>query len=242
MTLEGTNTYVVGRAPAYVIDPGPADPAHLEAVRREAADRGGIAGILLTHSHADHSAGVSMLDAPLLIGEVGFGDEGSGAKGGDPAGPARGSAEPREAGPFEILTTPGHAADHLCFLLGRVGFCGDLVLGHGSSFVPPDGGSLTAYLDSLRLLRAANLELLCPGHGPYITDPAARIDEYLEHRMMREERLVSALGEGVRSRARLLDLAWDDVPVELRGAAAVVMQAHLEKLAAEGRLPDDITE
>jgi glyoxylase-like metal-dependent hydrolase (beta-lactamase superfamily II) len=242
MTLEGTNTYVVGRAPAYVIDPGPADPAHLEAVRREAADRGGIAGILLTHSHADHSAGVSMLDAPLLIGEVGFGDEGSGAKGGDPAGPARGSAEPREAGPFEILATPGHAADHLCFLLGRVGFCGDLVLGHGSSFVPPDGGSLTAYLDSLRLLRAANLELLCPGHGPYITGPAARIDEYLEHRMMREERLVSALGEGVRSRARLLDLAWDDVPVELRGAAAVVMQAHLEKLAAEGRLPDDITE
>jgi glyoxylase-like metal-dependent hydrolase (beta-lactamase superfamily II) len=242
MTLEGTNTYVVGRAPAYVIDPGPADPAHLEAVRREAADRGGIAGILLTHSHADHSAGVSMLDAPLLIGEVGFGDEGSGAKGGNPAGPARGSAEPREAGPFEILETPGHAADHLCFLLGRVGFCGDLVLGHGSSFVPPDGGSLTAYLDSLRLLRAANLELLCPGHGPYITDPAARIDEYLEHRMMREERLVSALGEGVRSRARLLDLAWDDVPVELRGAAAVVMQAHLEKLAAEGRLPDDITE
>jgi glyoxylase-like metal-dependent hydrolase (beta-lactamase superfamily II) len=108
--------------------------------------------------------------------------------------------------------------------------------------VPPDGGSLTAYLDSLRRLRAANLDLLCPGHGPYITDPAAKIDEYLEHRMMREERLVSALGEGVRSRARLLDLAWDDVPVELRGAAAVVMQAHLEKLAAEGRLPDDITE
>jgi glyoxylase-like metal-dependent hydrolase (beta-lactamase superfamily II) len=242
MTLDGTNTYVVGRAPAYVIDPGPADPAHLEAVRREAADRGGLAGILLTHSHADHSAGVSMLDAPLLIGEVGFGDEGSGAKGGDPAGPASGSAEPREAGPFEILATPGHAADHLCFLLGRVGFCGDLVLGHGSSFVPPDGGSLTAYLDSLRLLRAANLELLCPGHGPYITDPAAKIDEYLEHRMMREERLVSALREGVRSRARLLDLAWDDVPVELRGAAAVVMQAHLEKLAAEGRLPDDVTE
>jgi glyoxylase-like metal-dependent hydrolase (beta-lactamase superfamily II) len=242
MTLEGTNTYVVGRAPAYVIDPGPADPTHLEAVRRAAADRGGVAGILLTHSHADHSAGVSMLDAPLLVGEVGMGDEGSGARGADPAGPARGSAQARRVGPFEVLATPGHAADHVCFLLGRVGFCGDLVLGHGSSFVPPDGGSLTAYLDSLRRLRAANLELLCPGHGPYITDPAAKVDEYLEHRMMREERLVSALGEGVRSRARLLDLAWDDVPVELRGAAAVVMQAHLEKLAAEGRLPDDITE
>ncbi len=111
------------------------------------------------------------------------------------------------------------------------------MLGRGSSFVPPGGGSLAAYLDSLERLRAADLELLYPGHGPLIEDPAAKIDEYLEHRLMRERRLLAELEKGERSRARLLALVWDDVPDELRPAAAVVMQAHLEKLEAEGRLP-----
>jgi glyoxylase-like metal-dependent hydrolase (beta-lactamase superfamily II) len=238
MTLEGTNTYVVGSKPAYVIDPGPADESHLEAVRAAALDRGGIAGVLLTHSHADHSAAVPMLGAPLLFGEVGAGDETSGESGAGRGSVARATeVDPGRVGPFEVLATPGHATDHVCFLLGKVGFCGDLVLGHGSSFVPPDGGSLSAYLESLERLRAANLELLCPGHGPLIEDPAAKVDEYLEHRLMRERRLLAELEKGQRSRARLLDRVWDDVPDELRPAAAVVMQAHLEKLGAEGRLP-----
>jgi glyoxylase-like metal-dependent hydrolase (beta-lactamase superfamily II) len=152
------------------------------------------------------------------------------------------AVDPGRVGPFEVLPTPGHAADHVCFLLGKVGLCGDLVLGHGSSFVPPDGGSLAAYLDSLERLRAADLELLCPGHGPLIEDPAAKIDEYLEHRLMRERRLLSELERGERSRTRLLGRVWDDVPEELRPAAAAVMQAHLEKLEAEGRLPQDISD
>ncbi len=243
MTLEGTNTYVVGSNPAYVIDPGPAEASHLDAVRAAAEDRGGIAGVLLTHSHADHSAAVPVLGAPLLFGKVGGGDETSGepgaerrSAGSDPA------AEPRRVGPFETLPTPGHATDHVCFLFGQVGFCGDLVLGHGSSFVPPDGGSLAAYLDSLGRLRAAGLELLCPGHGPYIEDPEAKLDEYLEHRLMRERRLLAELERGERSRARLLDRVWEDVPKELRPVAAVVMQAHLEKLEAEGRLPKGVGE
>ena len=238
MTLEGTNTYVVGSKPAYVIDPGPADESHLEAVREAARDRGGIAGVLLTHSHADHSAAVPMLGAPLLFGEVGAGDETSRGPGAERGRMGRAPvADPGRVGPFEVLPTPGHAADHVCFVLGRVGFCGDLVLGRGSSFVPPGGGSLAAYLDSLERLRAADLELLYPGHGPLIEDPAAKIDEYLEHRLMRERRLLAELEKGERSRARLLALVWDDVPDELRPAAAVVMQAHLEKLEAEGRLP-----
>jgi glyoxylase-like metal-dependent hydrolase (beta-lactamase superfamily II) len=243
MTLEGTNSYLVGSHPAYVIDPGPADQRHLQAVRAAAEDRGGIAGVLLTHSHADHSAAVPMLGAPLLFGDVGAGDETSGQPGAarGPAGFAVAVEHPR-VGPFEALPTPGHAVDHFCFVLGEVGFCGDLVLGHGSSFVPPDGGSLAAYLDSLERLRAADLELLCPGHGPYIEDPPSKIDEYLEHRLMRERRLTAALQRGERSRARLLDVVWDDVPEPLRPAAAVVMEAHLEKLEAEGRLPRDISD
>jgi glyoxylase-like metal-dependent hydrolase (beta-lactamase superfamily II) len=249
MTLEGTNTYVVGRDPAYVIDPGPADEAHVAAVRVLTEEHGRLGGVLLTHSHGDHSAGVPMLDAPLLYGEVGAGDEASGGPRDEtssvygaepPSGSSQAGWEAQEVGPFEVLPTPGHAGDHVCFLLGPVCFCGDLILGRGSSFVPPDGGSLVAYLESLERLRAVDLELLCPGHGPYIADPKARIDEYIEHRLMRERKLVAALQSGERSRSRLLELAWDDVPAELRGAAAIVMQAHLEKLEAEGRLPDDL--
>jgi glyoxylase-like metal-dependent hydrolase (beta-lactamase superfamily II) len=138
-------------------------------------------------------------------------------------------------GPFEVLPTPGHSVDHVCLLLGRVCFSGDLILGEGWSFVPPDGGSLAAYMDSLAKLRARDLELICPGHGPFVTDPGAKIVEYLDHRLERERKLTAALAEGMRSRRELLDAAWDDVPEELRPAAALVMQAHLEKLEAEGR-------
>jgi glyoxylase-like metal-dependent hydrolase (beta-lactamase superfamily II) len=219
MTLEGTNTYVVGRDPALVIDPGPDDRGHLDAVAAEAERRGGLGGVLLTHSHADHSAGASLLDAPVMWGD--------------------GASDP---GPFTVLRTPGHAQDHVCFLLAGACFTGDLILGAGSSIVPPDGGSLAAYLDSLRSLQGLDLELLCPGHGPFVTDPAAKIAEYLEHRLERERKLVVALDGGERSRARLLDAAWDDVPVELRGAAALAMQAHLAKLNAEGRLPPDLAD
>jgi glyoxylase-like metal-dependent hydrolase (beta-lactamase superfamily II) len=199
--------------PVYLIAPGPAAVAHVAAIRAEAERRGGIGGILLTHSHDDHSAAGWMLDAPM-----------------------------GREGPFQRIPTPGHAQDHVCFVLGRVCFSGDLILGEGSTFVPPTGGSLTAYLDSLRLVAALDLELICPGHGPYVTDPAAKVLEYIEHRMDRERKLVAALERGERSRARLLDDAWNDVPDEMRPAAAVVMEAHLEKLEAEGRLPDDLTD
>jgi glyoxylase-like metal-dependent hydrolase (beta-lactamase superfamily II) len=243
MTLEGTNTYLVGEGPAYVIDPGPADESHLQAVRAAASERGGITGVLLTHSHADHSAGVPKLGAPLLFGEVGAGDETSGKPGAERGSDGLAVVEgAQRVGPFEILPTPGHAIDHVCFLVGKVGLCGDLVLGHGSSFVPPDGGSLAAYLESLKRLRQVDLELLCPGHGPWIEDPGAKIDEYLGHRLMRERRLLDELGKGERSRASLLDRVWDDVPDALRPAAAVVMQAHLEKLEAEGQLPRDLSD
>src|SRR6266511_2230855 len=198
-TLEGTNTYLVGEGPVYVIDPGPAEEGHIGAVRAAAERRGGIEGVILTHDHLDHSEGVGPLGAPLLSGE--------------------------RIGPFVAIPTPGHAPDHVCLLLDGVCFSGDLILGEGSSYVPPDGGSLVAYLDSLCRLAKLDLELICPGHGPWVTDPAAKIAEYIEHRLDRE---------------RKLDAAWDDVPAELRPAAAQVMQAHLEKLDSEGRLPSDL--
>jgi glyoxylase-like metal-dependent hydrolase (beta-lactamase superfamily II) len=219
MTLEGTNTWLVGRNPAWVIDPGPPDQGHIDKVRVAAESRGGLGGVLLTHSHGDHAGGVDLLGVKPT--------------------PAR---EGEAAGPFEVIATPGHAADHVCFLLDRVCFTGDLILGQGSSIVPPDGGSLSAYMDSLRKLQALDLDLLCPGHGPEVTDPRAKIAEYIEHREMRERKLVEALDAGERSRERLLDIAWDDVPPELRPAAAVAMETHLQKLAEEGRLPGGLAD
>ena len=262
MTLEGTNTYVVGSDPSYVIDPGPAQKDHIDAVRAAGEERGGIEGVLLTHSHADHSAGVEMLGAPLLQGSVSEGDETFAppesarpdrsvldSRDGVPVGQdtSRGSGGvPPRIGPFALLPSPGHASDHVCFTRetdhGRVTFCGDLVLGHGSSIVPPRamGGSLADYMRSLEALLALEPGLMCPGHGPWITDPAAKIAEYQAHRNEREQKLLAALDAGDRDRERLLDAGWDDVPAPMRPAAAVAMQAHLEKLEDEGRLPEGI--
>lgn len=103
--------------------------------------------------------------------------------------------------------------------------------------VPPDGGSLIAYLESLQKVRDLGPALICPGHGPWITDPEPRIAGYIEHRLGRERRLLAALDRGVTSRSALLDEVWDDAPEVLRDFAALTMQAHLEKLAMEDRLP-----
>jgi glyoxylase-like metal-dependent hydrolase (beta-lactamase superfamily II) len=221
-----------------VIDPGPDDAAHIEAVRTEAEARGGIGGSLLTHSHADHSAGVERLGAPLLWGSVSAADESNW----HPTPDRRPANE--APGEFEVIPTPGHAADHVAFVWANVCFCGDIILGEGSTIVPPDafGGSLTDYLLSLDRLRDAGAALFAPGHGPWVSDPQAKIDEYVAHRLERERKLVTALGRGERSREALLEAGWADVPEILRPAAAMAMQAHLEKLEAEGLVePGELT-
>jgi glyoxylase-like metal-dependent hydrolase (beta-lactamase superfamily II) len=211
LTLDGTNTYVVER---WVVDPGPALRAHVEAVR--SAVNGGIEGIALTHSHADHAEAAELFGVPVVL-----------------------SVDGEEVGPFRALGTPGHSADSVCLLFGDVCFTGDTVLGTGSVFIAPGEGSLSAYLDSLRRLRELDLSVICPGHGPYVWDPAAKLDEYISHRLDRERRLVEALASGLRSRDELLDAVWSDADPELRPAAALTLAAHLEKLSEEGRLPDD---
>jgi glyoxylase-like metal-dependent hydrolase (beta-lactamase superfamily II) len=213
LTLDGTNTYVVGR---WVVDPGPADLDHLKAVREAARD--GIEGVVLTHSHADHAEGAEELGVPVILPD-----------------------DAREVGPFRTIATPGHSPDSVCLLAGKVCFTGDTVLGAGSVFVAPGEGSLSAYLDSLRRLRTLDIEVICPGHGPYVWDPTAKLDEYIEHRLDRERRLLAALDAGLRDRDELLDAVWSDAPPELRPAAALTLAAHLEKLAEEKRLPEGIT-
>jgi glyoxylase-like metal-dependent hydrolase (beta-lactamase superfamily II) len=215
LTLDGTNTYVVGR---WVVDPGPMDTGHLAAVWEAAG--GGIEGIALTHGHGDHADG-----APALAERAG-------------GVPVLRPAGGESAGPFSAVATPGHSPDSVCLLLGGICFTGDTVLGEGSVFIQPGEGSLSAYLDSLRALRSVDLEVLCPGHGPYVWDPRAKLDEYIEHRLERERLLLDALDAGARSEAELLDRAWSDAPDFLRPAAALTLRAHLEKLRDEGRLPE----
>jgi glyoxylase-like metal-dependent hydrolase (beta-lactamase superfamily II) len=226
LTLSGTNSWIVGREPAYVVDPGPALEEHIARLVAAVDARGGLGGIALTHDHADHSEGIEALreqrPAPLAAGRGEVDVElVSGAR----------------FGPFVALATPGHAPDHLALIDGRVCFTGDAVLGEGSVFIAPDPGALAGYLDGLRRLLELELEVLCPGHGPPIWDPKAKLWEYIDHRLERERLLLSALTAGGRSTAELLDAAWTDVPAELRPVAAVSLRAHLDKLEDEGRLP-----
>jgi glyoxylase-like metal-dependent hydrolase (beta-lactamase superfamily II) len=143
-------------------------------------------------------------------------------------------------GPLEAVYTPGHAPNHFAFIAGTAAFTGDAVLGEGSVFVAPDPGALAAYLDGLARLRARELEVICPGHGPVVIDPEAKLDQYIEHRLDRERRLIAALEAGRRTVQELLDEVWDDAPADLRPAAAITLAAHLDKLEGEGRLPPGV--
>lgn len=217
LTLDGTNTWVLGRGPAWVVDPGPDLGAHLDAVAEVVADRGGAGGIVLTHGHGDHADGVEGLRARLGGIDVRTG--------------------PGPAGPLDGVPVPGHTDDHVCFAWEEVVCTGDAVLGAGSVFV---AGDMAGYLDGLRALHARSPRLLCPGHGPPVLDAAARLEAYVAHRLDRERRLAEALDAGVRGEDALLDAVWDDAPVALREPARWTMRAHLRKLAAERRLPDDV--
>ena len=214
LTLTGTNTWVAGR---WVIDPGPALDAHLDAVAAAvgAAER---KASRVTHDHADHVEGARRAPPGWATSRS--------------SPPAAAPADGDVFGPLRVLALPGHSDDHLAFVFGRAAFVGDAVLGEGSVFVSAD---LAGYLDGLRRLRELDLAVLCPGHGDPIWDVREKLDGYLEHRLDRERRLLAALERGLRSEDELLDAAWDDAPAELRPFAAVTLRAHLEKLRAEGR-------
>jgi glyoxylase-like metal-dependent hydrolase (beta-lactamase superfamily II) len=228
LTLTGTNTWIVGRDPCWIVDPGPALGSHLDAVVAEVERRGRAGGIAVTHDHFDHAEGTEELRV-RLGGSV-------------PVAAARLAATVRLAdgdtfGPLRAIATPGHASDHLAFAFGDALFTGDAVLGEGTAFLFPEPGALGAYLRALEHLRALDAQVICPGHGEIVRDPRAKLDEYLAHRLDREARLVAGLAEGRRSVDELLDAAWDDVPEGLRPVAAVTLATHLDKLDDEGRLP-----
>lgn len=226
-TLSGTNTWLVGYEPTWVIDPGPRSQAHLERLHGAIEGRGGLGGIALTHDHRDHAEAVGALrerhPAPLAAG--------------------RGEADVKlveglRFGPLEAVFTPGHAPDHFAFIAGGACFTGDAVLGEGSVFITPDPGAMSGYLQALeRLRRREDVSVLCPGHGPVVADARLKLTEYLEHRGERERNLKLALARGLTRGDELLAAAWPEVPSALRGAALATLAAHLDKLDEEGALP-----
>jgi glyoxylase-like metal-dependent hydrolase (beta-lactamase superfamily II) len=230
LTLSGTNTWVVGRRPAWIVDPGPLIKTHLERLFAAIEGRGGLGGVALTHDHDDHAEATGELleryPAPLAAGRGEVDVE---------------LVEGERFGPFYPIATSGHSSDHFALIADRACFTGDAVLGEGSVFVSPHRGAMANYLLALTRLRLReDFNVICPGHGPTIWAAQAKLEEYVNHRLEREHRLIYALGQGVRTEKELLDVVWPDIPEELRPLASVTLAAHLDKLDDEQILPEDV--
>ena len=243
-----TNTYLLGTGEAVLVDPG--SPLDVENERLERAltvarDRLGrrVTAIWLTHHHPDHVGGVErvrrFLDAPVLAhpataerlaGRIAV--DGSLADGqrivlaGDPPYPVR------------VVHTPGHARGHLCFLDETYGsvLAGDLVAGLGTIVVDPPEGDMDDYLSSLAKLADLGPRTLFPSHGPAIKDAVGKLREYIEHRLWREDRVLTAWSQGLRTPAAMLPTVYDDVPKEAHPLAERQILAHLDRLRKAGRI------
>lgn len=260
-TFVGTNTYIVGVGRVAVIDPGPDDPAHFEALVRALAGET-VAAILITHTHRDHSPLAvrlaAMTGAPVL------------AEG--PHRPARdlalGEVNPLDAaadtefrptralvdgeivrGPdwtIEAVATPGHTTNHMAFALLEEGalFSGDHVMAWSTSIVAPPDGAMAAYMASLRKLAARSETLYWPGHGGPVENARAFTSAYVKHRLMRERAILDRLGDAGITIPDIVAGVYAGLDPKLHGAAALSVLAHLEDLVAQGRARaagDDVT-
>ncbi len=246
MTLDGTNTWLIGEpgaARAIVIDPGPDDQAHLSRICSLAEQAGqGIAEIVLTHGHPDHSAGARRL-AELT---------GAGVRAVDPAyrlgseGLPPGSVVSQGGCEIEVIATPGHTADSVSLYLrgDQAVLTGDTVLGRGTTVIARDG-DLGDYLRSLDRLRSladsVPLRALLPGHGPLLSDPLAALDFYITHRAERLAEIRAALAQGDRTRSQIVARVYAAVDRALWPAAELSVLAQLGYLADRGELPDGMS-
>jgi len=241
-TGPGTNTYLVGTGRERILlDTGQGLPAYLPVLERALAEAGEarIGEIVLTHGHPDHLGGVRGIrerHGALRVSKRPW-----------PAMDAAMGCKIREIDDGAVIAvegatlravhTPGHAEDHLCFVLEEEGaiFSGDNVLGVGTTVIPAQGGDLALYLRSLERLRAERPGAIYPAHGPRIADGMAKLREYLEHRLAREREILAALADGLASVPALVRRIYAAYPEALHAAAGSSVASHLKKLRNEGR-------
>lgn len=229
-TLRGTNTWVLddGSGRVVVIDPGPVDRRHAESVIRRIGERTPV-GVIVTHTHSDHAPLANPLASDLGVPAVGH-ERGPGfepdVRLGDGTMFAVGTLDLR------VVHTPGHSDDHLCFLVDRVLFTGDHVIG-GSSVMVEHLGS---YLESLRRVRALELDRMYPGHGEEIDRPGEVVDWYLAHRIQRHGEILAAIESGAATVDQVVEVVYAEVDPSLHPLARRSVVAHLELLAEEGRI------
>jgi len=218
----GNNTWLLPGREAALVDAGVGDAGHIAALT-SALDGAPLVRVLITHWHPDHVKGLPALR-----------DKWPGVTVVDAPGPE----VPAGDGTLEIVATPGHAPDHLCFFDRASGdlYCGDMARRGGTIVIPArKGGDLRAYLASLELMRALAPTRLLPGHGPIVDDPIALIDEYLAHRQKREQQILQAMLEGARTVDEIVRRVYPALPESLSGAAADSVRAHLAKLRDDAK-------
>jgi len=239
MTGPGTNTYLVGERELAVIDPGPADAAHIRAILEAGAGR--IRWILCSHSHLDHAPAAAALKEATGATIAAMPDPAS-AHESQVLDRALADGDPvrLDGTSLRVLFTPGHASNHLCFLLEQTGmlFTGDHIMQGSTVVISPPDGNMRAYLQSLRRLLALEMDILAPGHGYLIGDPHAEAQRLIRHRLARESKVRQVLREagGAATLDALLPHVYDDVAKVLHPIAARSLQAHLQKLVEDGEV------
>lgn len=226
LTLDGTQTYLLGETA--VLDPGPIIDSHIEAIRQALPQ---LQTIFITHRHGDHApaavplramTGATIIAPPGVLDEVDRRVHG-------------GEIIPLEDVTLEVLATPGHTSEHVCYLTSEGDlFTGDTILGSGTTAIFPPDGHMGDYLRSLHLLRSKNPKRIHPAHGPVRDDAAALIDEYIAHRLERERQVREAVTAGATTPPEIRAVIYPDLDPRLHRAAEVQITAHLIKLAEEG--------
>jgi glyoxylase-like metal-dependent hydrolase (beta-lactamase superfamily II) len=243
MTGPGTNTYLVGTQRCAVIDPGPHDPVHIERILEAAGGR--VSAILATHTHPDHSPAVAALAQSTGAEVLGRGAPAHGRQDATFA-PTRvlNDGDVVRVGDLALraIHTPGHASNHLCYLLEGAGmlFSGDHVMQGSTVVIGPPDGDMKVYLQSLARLQREPVTRIAPGHGTVIEDAQSEVARLIAHRLQREAKVVERLRRAGRATIDVLVTSvYDDVDPRLHPVAKGSLLAHLLKLQADGRAARD---